>query len=695
MSEKRIPGRLVALHNWVCWGKAGADDKIPFQPNGRPAKANDPQTWHSFDECGEAVQAGKFQGVGLELGSGLVGIDLDHCIEDGQIAPAALRIVEQVGSYTEVSPSGRGLHILVEADFKGRGARGNVDGQPVEIYSSNRYFRMTGEALPGHDDIVENGAAVAALLQRMPATDKQPQGKVNPATHTEIFTSALIERMRASGQEFKFSALFDDGNPAEYGGDRSRADQALMNILAFWSCGNADVMKDIFMQSALGAELDRKKGHKDDYLQRTINRALTDCKEFCTYMAVKDWPRYCLGKDGEKKPIRAVYQNMEYLLQQLNISLKLNMLTKRIEVSRPDLQDLSFDSLLTEIRGLCHANGLMLTFGDTESLVKRIAEKYQYNPVHDYLKECRKNWDGGSYIHQLFKCFELDPEENQDPEFLEMLFTRWILSCVRLAFNKGEYGAQGVLILKGPQGLGKTRFLYTLLPVPSWGIDGLTLNPRNKDDVIKAISFWIAELGEFNETMRKERADLLKQFFSQRSDTLRPPYGHSQQTFPRTTAFLGTVNEQGILKDDTGERRYWVIAVKTVHNENAPNTAQMWGEAMHRSFDLKERDYLNQDEIQTLNKHNEAFKQITMEEQLLLDRLDWEAPVDAWQHTTATDLCDFLGLQKTHNGRMAKAIRRLGKRNEKVGIPTRHGDKKVYVVPPFYYDGSAENDFLG
>ena len=691
---------------------------IAVRANKQPlGKWKGPENWHTLTD--PAIKQAAHIGlvisplVDTERNRQLVALDFDKTRDrSGVMGPGAMAVMGQLqkatgGTYQERSISGRGDHAFIWVDRDKAASLPPVavvdlggkldpedksDGNKLEVWSGNggaRYILLTGREPDGTGTIADGTAFLQELMQRAEVTTKGSRDAVAQAPDaggavSADFPTIVIRAIRESAQVFKFSALFDDGDLEPYGGDHSKADQALMNILAFWTCGNAALMKAIFQQSALAGGLEsRKKGHVDDYLARTAERAIRDCEAFPDHALCYDWPKYTTDAKGNKRPIRAAYQNMEYVCRQINISFRRNLLTKRIETTRPDLQQLSFDSLLTEMRGICHGNGLLITMRDTEDMIKRIAEKNQYNPIHDYLKACQANYDGGSYIHQLFECFELDPDAEQDVDFSEMLFTRWVLSCVRLAFNTGDYGAQGVLILKGPQGVGKTRFLYTILPQPSWGKDGLTVNPKSKDDVMNAIGFWIVELGEFNETMRKDRADSLKQFFGQHNDTLREPYGRSAQTFARTTAFMGTVNESGILKDDTGERRYWILAVKRVNNEKAPALCQMWGEAMHRAFELKEDTYLTQDEINQLNERNEMFKQITPEEQILLDQLDWEAPERLWQGITASELCERVRLPVGHNGKMAKAIRRMAAKDGRVGVPTRHGSRKDYLLPPF------------
>jgi len=143
---------LTALRQWVLFNK----DKRPFNPaTGLPASTTSPKTWGTFDEaCRAGVKSGQFMGVGFVFtaGSGLVGIDLDKCVDgDGRALPWAQNIIDQINSYTEKSPSGKGFHIFI----KGRlpGPRNKKAG--VEMYATERYFTVTGHHVEGTPDSIE------------------------------------------------------------------------------------------------------------------------------------------------------------------------------------------------------------------------------------------------------------------------------------------------------------------------------------------------------------------------------------------------------------------------------------------------------------------------------------------------------------------------------------------------------------
>lgn len=159
----------LPLPHWVCH-----KDKRPINPHtGRAGKTNDPSTWSDYETAVKAAQRWQLDGVGYVFTTdlGIVGIDLDKCIDaDGQLSDMAARWVSRLNSYTEVSPSGRGLHILV------RGVLLQAEKRPgVELYSTGRYFTYTGRRWPGtHLEIREGGAALADLLAELEDAPARP-----------------------------------------------------------------------------------------------------------------------------------------------------------------------------------------------------------------------------------------------------------------------------------------------------------------------------------------------------------------------------------------------------------------------------------------------------------------------------------------------------------------------------------------
>lgn len=267
-----IPKEMKDLPNWVLWryrSRDGKKTKIPYSVTGKLAKSNDPETWTSFDKAARLMS--EYDGVGFMLGnSPFVGIDLDHCLDTAEKKARAKQLVTDCNTYTEISPSGTGLHIIGKADLE-KGFRGNG----IEVYPSGRYFTVTGnsfgDALP-----VGNIQSVVDYLQKSieglrTAAPSQAAVPVSPKA-LPLDVAEVVARIRKSKEGPAFSVLFDNGDTSAYGYNKSNADQALMNMLPFWTNGNRELMRQVFSESALAQ---REKWQKRlDYQNWTIDTAL-------------------------------------------------------------------------------------------------------------------------------------------------------------------------------------------------------------------------------------------------------------------------------------------------------------------------------------------------------------------------------------------------------------------------------------
>ena len=142
---ENIPAMLKGLDRWVVWqyeernGKMTKPPYVPALGKKRHALVNVRSTWGTFGQAKNAHETGGFDGIGFVLGDGIFGIDFDHATD--AMAEEALSL----GSYTEWSPSGHGVHVIGLSQLMLKGRKKG----PVELYMQGRYFTVTGRVLPG------------------------------------------------------------------------------------------------------------------------------------------------------------------------------------------------------------------------------------------------------------------------------------------------------------------------------------------------------------------------------------------------------------------------------------------------------------------------------------------------------------------------------------------------------------------
>jgi putative DNA primase/helicase len=150
---ENIPEEIKESKQWVLWKKEPKSDgkigKVPYQPNGKRARSNDPTTWYKLNTAITVYQdVGGFDGVcwmmPVEPGN-IVFIDIDNCIKNGIIESRADEIIKKFNSYTEKSQSGNGVHILIKGKKPIRRCR--KCGSPFEIYDCLRPCYLTGDII--------------------------------------------------------------------------------------------------------------------------------------------------------------------------------------------------------------------------------------------------------------------------------------------------------------------------------------------------------------------------------------------------------------------------------------------------------------------------------------------------------------------------------------------------------------------
>lgn len=256
---------LKAQKRWVLWKlekRDGKDTKVPYQANGAHASSTDPKTWMTFAEVEPHTH--RFSGVGVVFGvvDGIhvSGTDLDNCCDavTGKFTPESKAVVIGLDSYTEFSPSGTGVHVLVVADLRGRtGIKLPFPGcKAIELYDRDRYFTFTGRYISKTPaDILDRGDAFNALYDRVAASKPSKSG---------LTVSISVP------EEERFKQLMA-GDMSLYKDDHSAADFALCCLLAKKHACNAFKINTEFEKSGLY----RDKWDRDDYRENTITRACT------------------------------------------------------------------------------------------------------------------------------------------------------------------------------------------------------------------------------------------------------------------------------------------------------------------------------------------------------------------------------------------------------------------------------------
>lgn len=277
MTYESLPAELKALNQWLVWRyeevEGSKPTKVPYNPRtGYPASVTDPQTWCPFDYAVQAVAEtnGAYAGIGFVFTERdqYCGIDLDHLENDPEGSARQVLIFQKMDSYSERSPSGQGLHIIVKAHVPhGRKRHG------IEVYSSGRFFTMTGNVY--HNAPIADRQELVQLLWSEMGASAQPN--YYAGDFTENNSDAEIFDMASRARNGDLFLQLWNGDASGYF-STSEADFALIDIIAYYTKHRMQIQR-MFMQSALGK--------RDKYAQAKPSRLST----LLGYMVNKSFDR--------------------------------------------------------------------------------------------------------------------------------------------------------------------------------------------------------------------------------------------------------------------------------------------------------------------------------------------------------------------------------------------------------------------
>jgi putative DNA primase/helicase len=286
------------------------------------------------------------------------------------------------------------------------------------------------------------------------------------------------------------------------------------------------------------------------------------------------------------KPLKTAL-NLQRLIEWLGVGVRWNLMAHE-----PFWTGSQFENIALECRNAAVASKILdeatrLNWSIDERFFHRSVSALQadnaFHPVSEWVTS--KPWDGVSRFDAVMATLEIQPKYERFRELFRAQLRAWLVSggkCLLLKSSSTDgVEVQGVLVLQGKQGAGKTRWLKSLLPESSWIATGVKLDPAEKDAIRKATSTFIVELGELDSTTRKADVALLKAFLTESKDIYRTPYGRGHETFVRRTIYGASVNPDDFLKDPTGNRRFWPMPVTVTRPITDIDTQQVWAEAMH------------------------------------------------------------------------------------------------------------------
>jgi predicted P-loop ATPase len=639
---RAVFAELADQPRWVCWRyeeRKGKQTKIPVQPGGRNAAVDKPRTWATLARCAAYAEATPGVGVGIVFnGDGLVGIDLDGCRDaaTGELDGEARAIVADLASYAEVTPSGRGLHVLCRGGLPG-GATGTRRGN-VEVYAHGRFFTVTGAHLPDTpDEIADADEALERLWSTLEApegrratnghddgTSETYQASAGPDTPWRRTNNAAFARLGAWVPElFGDAAKFVKGK----GGYRIAApdlgrdleeDLAIMpHGIRDWGMNDlgpdrrdngregkrtpidlvlefGGAPDELHAAAWLAERLGKKLGEFGFEHGPKKRRPKPEPSEEATNEAAARGERWSdLLHRTDRGEARDVLHNVAIILrsdERFAGRLRWNLMLEAAEA-----RDLPWhkggwrewtDADDLQLANWCQERHAYVKPRTCAAAVQVVARDQLCHPVRDRLNALV--WDGTPRLCRwlfdyLGASVEVRDGEERDAgekrtRYLEEVGRRWMISAVARVMQPG-CKADHALILEGPQGALKSTAAGALALEAAWFADEIA-DLGTKDSAQDLRGKWVIELAELS-AMKRGEVERVKAFMSRRVDHYRPSYGVRSQDFPRQCVFIGSTNADAYLADETGGRRFWPVKVGVIDVEKlAQDRDQLWAEAL-------------------------------------------------------------------------------------------------------------------
>ncbi len=383
--------------------------------------------------------------------------------------------------------------------------------------------------------------------------------------------------------------------------------------------------------------------------RQELEKTLAELSERAINLDIEKWksdlhkkPQKNINKSPEtgqatknKKIPLEDYEQFEKYIDEMGYSARYNQITHNFEFYGFDKGE-STEHLAENVPQIL-VDGLQkqykrVTIQKVMNYITRYATRHRFNPVLDLIKSVK--WDGIDRINKIYEIFRI-PADTEEGLYSRIFIYKWLLQCVCGLFNTIEnpFSLDIVLVFIGRQGIGKTRFFEKLALKSAFFGEGMCIDPRDKDSIIQATSKWISELGEIGSTMKKDM-DSVKAFITKATDEYRTPYGRASLHYPRITSFVGTVNDNEYLIDQTGNRRFVTIPLSPdlvidYEMQIKPfNALQLWAQVYHiiglleKEGKTKENCFrLTESEKKYLEKRNSAFTKPMKGEIEILDAL--------------------------------------------------------------------------
>jgi len=706
-----FPKELKDKPYWLVWqAQPSPTEKNPYKILKNPLG----QKWQSLRQTFNELKLNQDN-----QGYGFIYTD-EHeyvCVDIDLATPLNDRLVQALQSYTEWSPSGEGLHVIVALtsveekkyliEEFAKGKRNKTDAR--DLFISSGYVTITGLMPPftKNKNIRRFSAEHLATLLRPyfstnhslvthPTTLAAAKDKVEETRQKKAATSTAQSKEYASLRPVQVQNILRQ-MPVKCLTSRTFIDFPVLDLNETEESRDAwlivgQALHNYSGGSIIGYSLWQewsKEGNKYDQAAleaswKSFSENLSNKITMATLIKLIKAQQPLYADYSPKGALLPTLQNIDVFARFYNFDIRYNIASLNVEIRVPKHVAKLFGYDASEpVNSVSIATEIFISElikqGFAPSSLRPVVKAYiaarsnqnTYSPIVEYFDKYLTEWDGVDRIEELLKTIQYPVGKRK--AYL-LFLKKWLIQVMAAVYTTSDNPNRlnSVLILQGAQGTGKTMWVESLFPTKirqyCVGSKSLKMSTFRTDMVklnMELLSTLICNVNEIDTVFDGKTYSDFKAFLDQTTDNIVLPYGDSAVQLLRRTVFIGSTNKRNFFVDETGNRRFTLIEGWSFNYRHNIDLDQLWSQALtlYKKGEKWWLDEFNREDNNALRiqaQTNSAAMDLGNERVVdMLDSMfDSDASINLWKDYTFQQICQVLDLSLRVNSREYNSVKR-------------------------------------
>jgi len=593
-----------------------------------------------FSKATELVQASPTKPFGYGFvyheSHPFICIDIDLATDENH------QLLEELQSYTEWSPSSKGLHTIVRVptlpdkltlvNYFGTGKRNTREHR--DLFISSGYVTVTGRQLPitPRDIRIIDINTLISILEKyfksnitsLPSRHKQAkqdqeelveavkQQKKKP--ESSITKHLNVAQVKALLQQVPVRCLTDDifdrlQNDELAVIDLECEDEARTPWLVIGQAVHHNFQGRIegyYLWDAWSQEGNKYDQSACAATWESFGKATTKPVTIGALIKLVKAQHPQFPDVAPKGALKGTFANFQTYIDFYKFKIYHNEITKELKVEPPSavakkwgVENLVAGQTLSvsEIAEFMKSDFIQLNFSPSsfssltiKKFISALGKTHLRNPIREYFVDCGDKWDGVDYIKDLVDTIIVSPINQHYKPAYSMFIRKWLIQVLAAACHPASRPVRlnRVLIFSGPQSIGKTRWVESLFPqrlrkycAADKEIRISNFRSDNVKQTMELSNTLICNVNEIDRLFKANNFADFKAFLDQTTDRIVLPYADSVTEITRRTVFIGSTNQSAFLRDVTGNRRVEIIHATRLEYQHSVDIDKLWGQVYH------------------------------------------------------------------------------------------------------------------